>query len=74
MNNFIKDDDVGIEEGSGAGFAKDFIKNSNLKLTDLGDDDHLDFKKIDAQNMKRTTKNTKNKKKCVRPVIPTFNS
>ena len=50
MNKFIKDDDVGIEVGSGAGFAKDFIKNSNLKLTDLGDDDHLDFKKIDAQN------------------------
>ena len=29
---------------------KDFIKNKNLKLTDLGDDEHLDFKNIDAQN------------------------
>ena len=32
MNNFIKENDVGIEVGSGAGFAKDFIKNNNLKL------------------------------------------
>ena len=50
MNNFIDDEDEGIEVGSGAGFAKDFIKNKNLKLTDLGDDKHLDFKNIDAQN------------------------
>lgn len=50
MNNFIKDEDIGIEVGSGAGFLKDFIKNSNLKLTDLGNDKHLDFKNIDAQN------------------------
>ena len=50
MNDFIKDEHKGIEVGSGAGFIKDFIKNKNLKLTDLGDDDHLDFKKIDAQN------------------------
>ena len=52
MNNFIKDDDVGIEVGSGPGFLKDFIKNKKLKLTDLGEDDHLDFKKIDAQETK----------------------
>ena len=50
MNEFINDDDVGIEVGSGAGFIKDFIKNKNLKLTDLGNDEHLDFKNIDAQN------------------------
>ena len=50
MNDFIKDTDQGIEVGSGAGFIKDFIKNKNLKLTDLGDDEHLDFKNIDAQN------------------------
>ena len=50
MNNFIDDEDEGIEVGSGAGFAKDFIKNKNLKLTDLGDDKHLDFKNIDAQS------------------------
>ena len=50
MNKFIKDDDKGIEVGSGAGFTKDFIKNKNFKLTDLGTDNHLDFKNIDAQN------------------------
>ena len=50
MNKFIKDEDYGIEVGSGAGFSKDFIKNKNFKLTDINNDDHLDFKNIDAQN------------------------
>ncbi len=50
MNNFINKDDHGIEVGSGAGFTKDFIKNKNFKLTDLGEDIHLDYKNIDAQN------------------------
>ncbi len=50
MNEFINKDDIGIEVGSGAGFSKEFIKNKNFKLTDLGDDNHLDFKNIDAQN------------------------
>jgi SAM-dependent methyltransferase len=50
MNEFINDDDIGIEVGSGAGFTKDFIKNKNFKLTDLGNDEHLDYKNIDAQN------------------------
>ena len=50
MNKFINEDDIGIEVGSGAGFAKDFIKNKNFKLTDLGSDEHLDFKNIDAQS------------------------
>ncbi len=49
MNKFIKDEHTGIEVGSGAGFTREFIENKNLKLTDLGDDDHLDFKNIDAQ-------------------------
>ena len=49
MNEFIKDEHTGIEVGSGAGFIREFIKNKNLKLTDLGNDDHLDFKNIDAQ-------------------------
>ena len=48
MNNFIKDADIGIEVGSGAGFSKEF-NNKNFKLTDLGDDEHLDFKNIDAK-------------------------
>tara|TARA_B100000575_G_scaffold293401_1_gene304684 strand:+ start:1216 stop:2022 length:807 start_codon:yes stop_codon:yes gene_type:complete len=50
MNKFINENDVGIEVGSGAGFSKEFIKNRNFKLTDLGEDSHLDFKNIDAQN------------------------
>ncbi len=50
MNKFIGENNIGIEVGSGAGFTKDFIKNKNLKLTDLGTDEHLDFKNIDAQN------------------------
>ena len=50
INKYIEEDDVGIEVGSGAGFLKDFIKNKNLKLTDMSNDEHLDFKNIDAQN------------------------
>tara|TARA_B100001057_G_scaffold176311_1_gene177046 strand:+ start:207 stop:1016 length:810 start_codon:yes stop_codon:yes gene_type:complete len=50
MNNFINDEDNGIEVGSGAGFTKNFILNKNFKLTDIGSDKHLDFKNIDAQN------------------------
>ena len=50
MNEFIDENHSGIEVGSGAGFLKDFIKNKNLKLTDLGEDEHLDYKNIDAQN------------------------
>ena len=50
MNNFINDEDKGIEVGSGAGFTKNFILNKNFKLTDIGSDKHLDFKNIDAQN------------------------
>ena len=50
MNKFINENDNGIEVGSGAGFTKDFIKNKNFKLTDLGNDEHLDFKNVNAQN------------------------
>lgn len=52
MNNFIKETDIGIEVGAGAGFSRDFIKNKNLKLSDMSNDDHLDLKNIDAQNTK----------------------
>ena len=52
MNKYINENDVGIEVGSGSGFAKDFIINKNFKLTDLSSDDHLDFKNIDAQDTK----------------------
>ena len=50
MNKFIKESDHGIEVGSGAGFSKDFINCKNFKTTDLGNDEHLDYKNIDAQN------------------------
>ena len=50
MNSYIKDNATGIEVGSGAGFSREFIKSKNFKLSDLGADDHLDFKNIDAQN------------------------
>ena len=49
MNSFIDKNDYGIELGSGAGFAKHFIKNENFKISDLSDYDHLDYKNIDAQ-------------------------
>ena len=49
MNKHINEDDVGIELGSGAGFSRDFIKNKNLKLTDMSSDNHLDYKNVDAQ-------------------------
>lgn len=52
MNSFINENDTGLEVGSGAGFAKYFIKNKNFKLSDLSNDSHLDFKNIDAQNTK----------------------
>ncbi len=50
MNKFIFENDKGIDLGSGAGFSKFYIKNKNLKLTDLSDDDHIDIKNVDAQN------------------------
>jgi SAM-dependent methyltransferase len=50
MNKFIDDHEHGIEFGSGAGFAKHYIKNKNFKMSDLSEDKHLDFKNIDAQS------------------------
>ena len=52
MNSFINETDTGLEVGSGAGFAKYFIKNKNFKLSDLSNDSHLDFKNVDALNTK----------------------
>ena len=50
MNKFIEENDSGIEFGSGAGFAKHYIKNKNFKTSDLSEDTHLDFKNVDAQS------------------------
>ena len=50
MNNFIKENDTGLEVGSGAGFTRFFIKNKNFKMSDLSEDSHLNFKNIDARS------------------------
>ena len=34
MNNFIKQDDIGLEVGAGPGLSKEFIRNNNLKIRD----------------------------------------
>ena len=52
MNKFIEENDEGLEVGSGAGFAKYFIKNKNFKISDFSNDEHLDYKNVDAQNTK----------------------
>ncbi len=50
MNQFIDENDTGLEVGSGAGFTKNYIKNKNFKTSDLSNDNHLDFKNVDAQS------------------------
>ena len=43
MNKFIEKDHKGIEVGSGIGFAKNYIKNTNFKITDLSNRSHLEY-------------------------------
>jgi len=50
MNNFIDENDKGIEVGAAAGFSKRFIKSKNFKISDYANLSHLDYKNIDAQN------------------------
>ena len=50
MNNFVKENDIGIEVGAGAGLSKKFILSKNLKISDFSDYQHLDYKNTDAQN------------------------
>ena len=52
MNKYIREDDVGLEVGSGPGFSKEFIYNKNLKTSDFDNHQHLDYKNIDAHNTK----------------------
>ena len=52
MNNYINENDIGLEVGSGAGFSKEFIKNNNLKISDFSEHKHLDYKNVDAQDTK----------------------
>ena len=41
MNNFIEENDSGIEVGAAAGFSKKFIKNKNFKISDFSNHNHL---------------------------------
>lgn len=51
MNRYIKDTDENvIELGSGAGFSREFIRNKNLKLTDVLDNEWIDMH-VDAMNL-----------------------
>jgi len=50
MNNFIKENNKGLEVGAAAGFSKNFIRCKDFKISDFSDHTHLDYKKIDAQN------------------------
>jgi SAM-dependent methyltransferase len=50
MNDHITESSVGVEVGAAGGFTKKFIKCKNFKISDFSDHDHLDYKKVDAQN------------------------
>ncbi len=50
MNNFIKENHMGLEVGAAAGFSKNFIRCKDFKISDFSDHAHLDYKKVDAQN------------------------
>ena len=48
MNDYIKPQNIGIEVGCGMGVSKEFITNSNFKITDYADNEWLDVKNLDA--------------------------
>ncbi len=50
MNEFINENESGIEVGAAAGFSKKFINNQNFKISDFSNHSHLDYKNIDAQS------------------------
>ncbi len=50
MNEHINENDKGIEVGSGAGFAKFYIKNKNFRTSDFSNESHIDLKNVDALN------------------------
>ncbi len=50
MNEFIKNDQAGIEVGCGTGLSKLFIKCRNYRITDFADNEWLDDKMVDALN------------------------
>ncbi len=50
MNNYIKNEDTGIEVGCGTGLSKLFIKCRNYRITDFANNEWLDDKMVDALN------------------------
>lgn len=50
MNNYIKNEDSGIEVGCGTGLSKLFIKCRNYRITDFAENEWLDDKMVDALN------------------------
>lgn len=48
MNDYITNNDLGIEVGAGCGFSKFFIKNKNLLTTDYANHSWLDAANINA--------------------------
>jgi SAM-dependent methyltransferase len=51
MNDYINENDKGIEVGSGSGLSKFFIKNKNFQLTDYTLHDWLDIPNVDALDL-----------------------
>ncbi len=50
MNEYISENDVGIEVGAGTGVSKEFIRCKNYKITDYAENEWLDIKMVDALN------------------------
>lgn len=48
IKKFVNKNEKGLEVGAGAGFSKKILNDYNLEICDYSDDDHLDFKNIDA--------------------------
>jgi SAM-dependent methyltransferase len=48
MNEFIAQDDIGVDLGCGTGLSREFIRAKRFYLSDVADYDWLDFKHVDA--------------------------
>jgi len=52
MNDFIEEENIGLEVGCGTGISKEFILNKNFKISDFATHDYLDYKMVDALDTK----------------------
>ncbi len=50
MQKYISKGDIGLEVGAGGGFSKIILKSNKIFTSDFSNDDHLDFRGIDAQS------------------------